>query len=334
MKTAGGNQWVPGNYGLLDFGNGNTAVINALLGHGLNGCQSTDDNATEPGNKNVTDAVNTRMDVYDGGPGTKSPSVCNLSNGTGCPAPNTRKDMTLTMTYTQTTARTVTVAPADNKVCGDTGGTVSYGSTFALNSGAKGFPRDSCHYSGTCSGGNFGDGSWDLSGYLAANHPGVTAGAIATALNNGHDATHLTRYDVYSWELATANAMNPQQVGATTNDGGKNGPQQTKIWTYTKQCNFAKPKLASSNYPTEKDRRVLPIVAADCSNLKGKGQAFVDYVLLRVFDVFLTEPSEQRTTPGVTDNKEIYGEVIGPAETFAGTSGFQYYSRNKPYLVR
>jgi hypothetical protein len=53
-----------------------------------------------------------------------------------------------------------------------------------------------------------------------------------------------------------------------------------------------------------------------------------------VFDIFLTEPSLQRTVPGPTDDKEIYGEVIGPAETFAGTTGFQYYSRNRPYLVR
>jgi hypothetical protein len=35
-----------------------------------------------------------------------------------------------------------------------------------------------------------------------------------------------------------------------------------------------------------------------------------------------------------TDDKEIYGEVVGPAETFAGSNGFQYYSRSKPYLVR
>ena len=93
--------------------------------------------------------------------------------------------------------------------------------------------------------------------------------------------------------------------------------------------------MASAAYPAEKDRRVLPIVAADCSKLKGKGTAFEDYILLRVFDVFLTEPSIQRNwyaTP--TDDKEIYAEVVGPAETFAGTNGFQYYSRNKPYLVR
>ena len=66
LKTAGGNAWAPGNYGYLDFGNGNPAVLNALLGNGLNGCQSTDDNQTEPGNKNATDAINTRMDVYAG----------------------------------------------------------------------------------------------------------------------------------------------------------------------------------------------------------------------------------------------------------------------------
>jgi len=54
--------------------------------------------------------------------------------------------------------------------------------------------------------------------------------------------------------------------------------------------------------------------------------------------VFLTEPSLQRDTAdgfrGTTDDKEIYGEVLGPAETFGGSGGFQYYSRNKPYLVR
>ncbi len=68
----------------------------------------------------------------------------------------------------------------------------------------------------------------------------------------------------------------------------------------------------------------------------------MDYLLLRVFDIFLTEPSLQRssTQTGIagatagTDDKEIYGEVIGPAETVGGGGGFQYYSRARPYLVR
>jgi hypothetical protein len=344
MKVAGGNQWAPGNYGYLDFGNGNQAVLDALVGNGLNGCQSTGSTQTEPGNKNATDAINTRMDVYGGTGATKNPSVCDGTTGSGCPAPNTRKDMTLTMTYTQQTAKTVTTAPADNQSCGATGGTVSYATSFnAPDAKAKGFPRDSCHYKGTCTGGNYGDGTWDITSYLAANHPGVTASQIAAALTasgTAASASTLTRYQVYSWEEQTAGATDPQQIGTTTVTSKTQG--QNTTWTFTKQCTFSQPKLATTSYPAQKDRRVLPIVAADCSNLKGKGSAFVDFTILRVFDVFLTEPSESRSpaqtgatgaTVG-TDDKEIYGEVIGPAETFAGTNGFQYYARNKPYLVR
>src|SRR3954466_1625185 len=66
LKTAGGNAWAPGNYGYLDFGNGNPALLSALLGNGLNGCEDEAGTQTEPGNKNATDAINTRMDVYAG----------------------------------------------------------------------------------------------------------------------------------------------------------------------------------------------------------------------------------------------------------------------------
>jgi hypothetical protein len=93
---------------------------------------------------------------------------------------------------------------------------------------------------------------------------------------------------------------------------------------------------------TAKDRRVLPVVAGDCSKLNGKGVAGVDFTILRVFDVFLTEPSLTRSAAATgiaaattgTDDKEIYGEIIGPSQALGGSSGFQYFSRNKPYLVR
>ena len=341
MKVGSGNSWAPGNYGLLDFGNGNTAVINALMGHGLNGCQATDDNETEPGNKNVTDAVNTRMDVYGGGPNTSSPSVCNLANGTGCPAANTRKDMTTIMSYsisqsTQTPEPAVPNCGAD-ATAKNANPELLYES-FALNSAAKGFPRDSCHYSDTCGtggGSNIGDASWERDAYMAANHSGTSTSTVAAAMGKTSDT--LTRYDVYKWELLNqaSGAMDAQQVGATIPDS-QNPKKQGQSWVfkYTKVCNFAKPQFAKGTYPPEKDRRVIPVVAADCTNLKGKGQAFEDYVLLRAFDVFLTEPSMTRGSPTPTDEKEIYGEVIGPAQVFGGTTGFQYYSRNKPYLVR
>lgn len=339
MKTAGGDQWAPGNYGLLDFGNGNPAVIDALLNHGLNGCQETDDNKTQPGNKNVTDAVNTRMDHYDGSPQTKNPSACNPADGGGCPAANTRKDMTLTMTWeTKISSASPQPEPA---ACGvpatapNENPSISYADDFTLNTGAKGFTRDTCHYSDSCADGNFGDAVWDRDAYLAANHPGVTAAMIATALGGDNTAATLTRYDIYTWELATPVGvkLDPLQVGAAVLVNKKvQGPQTT--WKFEKQCAFAKPKLAPAAYPAQKDRRILPVVAANCDELKGVGEAFEDYIILRVFDVFLTEPSLQRTLPGPTDDKEIYGEVMGPAVTFAGGSGFQYYSRSKPYLVR
>src|SRR6185295_11732266 len=133
--------------------------------------------------------------------------------------------------------------------------------------------------------------------------------------------------------------LDPMQIGAetATSSGGGN-----PTWTITKVCALNQPVFAAPAASTAKDRRVLPIVAANCDNLKGKGQAFEDYVILRVFNIFLTEPSLQRSAAqtGITgatqgtDDKEIYGEVIGPGETFGSGGGFQYYARNKPYLVR
>ena len=87
----------------------------------------------------------------------------------------------------------------------------------------------------------------------------------------------------------------PLQIGAadvTFKDQGGN-----RTWTIVKKCAFNKPKFATAAASTVKDRRVLPIVAANCDNLRGKGSAFEDYIILRVFDIFLTEPSLQRTRP-------------------------------------
>jgi len=356
MKVAGGNQWVPGNYGYLDFGNGNQAILNALLGFGLNGCQDTGTTQTEPGDKNATDAINTRMDVYGGTGATKNPSVCDTTTGSGCPAPNTRKDVTLTLTYSiQQSGALPAPDPSTVPQCGAAasgGGNPNPSTTYTANwnnnnwnqpsaaTHVAGFPRDTCHYT-SCTGGNFGDANWDRTAYLNANHPGVSAADIATAIGGGATAAKLTRFQVYSWEESTAGALAAREIGtmgpATIKSQGSN-----KTYTFTRQCSFPQPRFATGTYPAQKDRRILPVVAADCSDLKGKGSAFVDFKILRVFDVFLTEPSLTRTAAqtGVTgatagtDDKEIYGEVIGPAQTFAGTNGFQYFARNKPYLVR
>ncbi|WP_344706842.1 pilus assembly protein TadG-related protein [Sphingomonas swuensis] len=347
MKVFSGDSWAPGNYGLLDFGSGNTGVVNALLGFGLNGCQATDDNETEPGNKNVTDAVNTRLDVYAGSPSTKDASACKVATGEGCPAPNARKDMIIDISAKKTTKfETATATPTAEEIASATSSAPSCPSDpktdgYAFQeapSQATGFARDTCHYSDNCAGGNFGDKAWDRASYLAENHPGVTAAEIAAALDNGSTAATLTRYDIYQWELANPGARmaTKRSVNLVGPPDPPKGKKTTYSWTVKTQCAYPSVKYGSTAYPEQKDRRILPIVAADCSKLKGKGAAYEDYTILRVFDVFLTEPSLQRgpSSSPTTDEKEIYGEVIGPATTSESGSGFQYYSRSKPYLIR
>ena len=339
---------ISGNYGLLDFGQGTPAVTAALLGHGLNGCQNADDNQTEPGTKTpVTDAINTRMDVYaKNNPNVwsnKTGPLCNTADGTGCPAANTSKDMVVFLTVTKkntTTPPATPACPADPKSGGNVFDIPASGATDTSGSPVKGFSRDNCHYTDTCAASgiakNFGDGNWDRATYFADHHPGQLAAAATWA---GKDATAttgptaLTRYDVYRWENDDpANRLTPKSFVTTVKTPpDKNGKSD---YTITNQCTYPKPVFGSSAYPAEKDRRILPVVAANCDNLKGKGSAYEDYTLLRVFDIFLTEPSANRTFPGTTDDKEIYGEVVGPAETIGGGAGFQYYSRNRPYLVR
>jgi Flp pilus assembly protein TadG len=343
MKTGSKNSWFPGNYGYLDFGPGNPGVIDALLGHGLNGCQKIDESNTQPGNKDATDAINTRFDVYAGSGATNSPSICtDLADGTGCPDQDVGKDLTMTMTKVIVQSDSILTPPANTGTCGDaataknaTPVEISY-TPFVLNSSAKGMPRDACHYSGTCTGGNFGDGSWNRDAYFLGNYGWDHATWIA---NTGLSAT-VSRYNVYKWELAhrndTPSSLAPKQIGGVTSPSPN--PKHTghiNTYTYSRVCAFRKPVNAKG--PADQGRRILPVVAASCASLNGAAD-LDEFHAIRVFNVFLPEPSMNRTTaagfPGVTDDKEIYGEVIGSAVTPGGGTGFQYYSRNRPYLVR
>jgi hypothetical protein len=263
------------------------------------------------------------MDVYAGSPATKDPSICVANgDGTGCPAANTGKNMIVKLTdaHNNTTITDLPPAPtcpADPKAAG---------SVFVeAATPTKSFDRDTCHANGTC--GNFGNGTWDFAGYMAANHPGVDTALVP------HAGTTPTRYEVYKWELADTTRLDPKSFVTRTQKLRPNGRYDNGVTT---QCTYNRPVFGTANYLAQKDRRVLPVVAANCDLLNGKGSIGADFKLVRVFDVFLTEPSLQRTSyyPVATDDKEIYGEVIGPAKTFAGTTGFQYYARSKPYLVR
>lgn len=337
MKTGAKNSWFPGNYGYLDLGPGNPGVVDALVGHGLNGCQRIDESNTQPGNKNATDAINTRFDIYAGVGATSDPDICtDLADGSGCPDQNVGKDLTKTMTVVITKKKT-DPAPieADYGQCGDPATAknapteISY-EAFVLNSASKGMPRDSCHYTDSCDDDNFGDGAWNRNAYFQSNYGwDATEWPTETGLS-----ANVSRYDVYKWELAHRNdtpkgTLDPVEVSESPVTSKTTG--QNTTYTRTRVCAFRKPVDAKG--AANEGRRILPVVAANCESLNGKSDLDA-FQAIRVFNVFVTEPSMQRTSPGVTDDKEIYGEIIGPAETISGGTGFQYYSRNRPYLIR
>jgi len=310
--------WAPGDYGYLDFGNGASGVSTNLGGNQtIAGCYDNSGNLqTEPGNKaSVTSALNTRFDIYEAGTGT-----CDPSTGNYCPAENTRKDFVKTevVEFKNVTGSTVPTNPG----CGAAGATVT---DFTQNSLAKGFPRDTCHINGSCTS-NFGNGTWDVAGYFAANHPtdAVPTGASAT------------RYAVYKWELADktnrmqSQWLNPSGPPATKTTGPASNPKTD--YTYTNYCAYSQPVNGTAVVAstTQKDRRVMQVASVDCDGLNGKSPVKV----LKWLDVFLVEPSWDRTTPYSTGKSEIYGEIIGVATKPDGSNAFQYFSRNQPYLIK
>jgi len=309
--------WAPGDYGYLDFGNGASGLATNLGSNQENtGCFDNAGNlVTEPGNKaSVTTALNTRFDLYEPSAGT-----CNPGTGDYCPAQNTRKDFVKkeVVKFLNMTSAT----PPANPGCGAAGATVT---DFEQRASAKGFTRDTCHINGSCSS-NFGDGVWDVSGYFAANHPTATVPSGASA----------SRYNVYKWELTNKASYLPVQLTNSSDlpEVHETGPAKNPKYdyTYTNYCAYPQPVngtgVASSS--TQKDRRIVTVASVDCTGLNGKGAVKV----LQWVDVFLVEPSWNRTTPYSTGKSQIYGEIIGVATKPDGSNAFQYFSRNQPHLV-
>jgi len=311
--------WVPGDYGYLDFGNGASGLATNLgANNEAAGCfDNSGGLETEPGNKaSVTKALNTRFDIYESGV-----SSCDATSGNYCPAENVGKDFARkeVIEYKNWSG----TAPA-NPGCGATGGTGPNApkvtiSDFDQYPAAKGFTRDTCHIDGTCTT-NFGNGSWDVAGYFAANHP-------LDAVPSGDAAR---RYNVYKWELLSKSTRLPTQLLSSTTETSTHGSQTD--YTFTNYCAYPQPKNGTAvvESTTQKDRRVLTVAAVDCAGLNGKGAVKVKQWV----DVFLIEPSWDRSSPYSTGKSQIYVEIMGKATKPGGGSAFQYYGRNRPYLLK
>lgn len=343
VTRGGGGSWSPGNFGYLDTGLANGAVgVQMALGWvsppgnciSQSGADTVD---TEPGNMaSVTEALNTRFDIYDGD------NSC-ITGGTCPPSLNSRKDL-----VRDANASGINACKIQNQ--GWQEPTNFYDpSKPEITPAAMGHPRDVCHAlaSGSC-GLGFGDGVWHRDTYFRThylrtqNGTGGGAGTRWSAsdwqANTGLPST-ATRFQVYQWELANAGrvidgveVLGPSPASAAGNTPVNHG---TPICSQLQRNGG----FGSGTVPTAAiaDRRRLSVAVVNCraNNVSGNKRGVP---VQRWMDVFLVEPSLQRKAEGGrsgTGQDQIYVEVIG--ETIGGSSGETagaVVRRDLPYLVK
>lgn len=345
VVRGGGGAWSPGNFGYLDTGLANGAVgVAQALGWvsppgscvSQSGADTVD---TEPGNMtSVTEAFNTRFDIYDGA------NAC-WTGGTCPPSRNSRKDL---------------LHPNNSDACTTTGNsgwrepTNSYDPSAPQNAPtAMGHPRDVCHAlatgePGACTSA-FGNGVWHFETYLKTHYRRTQIGnngqpvgswwTLADWQANTGRSTTPTRYQVYLWELENegdpvdgVQILGPSPASANGNTLVNHG---TPICSQNQRDGgFGTGTVPNANVA---DRRRLSVAIINCraNNVNGNSTGVP---VQRWMDVFLVQPSLNRNSSGArrgTRQDELYVEVIG--ETTAGSSGETAGSvvrRDLPYLIK
>lgn len=296
----------PGNVGFLDLYGEHDSQYELGENAPYNDCGLIEDVTTEPGFRATeTRALNTRFDIF------ANPLSCDPANGDFCPAQNVRANLVFAE---ESTISTNSPTPPPPPACG----------TYERRSRerqpmtpeevaiAGSFTRDSCFDDGSCT--YMGDGNWDIAGYLARNHPGVSASGFARG----------TRYEIYRWELENpASRMAPRLVSSTV-ESRQRGNSGIYEHSFTNHCSYPEPQLATPLAPsnTQKDRRLLSVAAVDCTGLTGRSP--VD--ILGWLDVFLIQPADSEET--------IQSEVVGPALRPDNLPTFQYFGRDRAVLIR
>lgn len=346
LVEGGGGAWAPGNYGYLQTGLGPGAnVLEYALGANVppGDCLATDGVTTKPGeNTSVTDAINTRFDIYENG----LTNAC--TGGTCSPAMNVRKDVVRPATSTnfgyKTGSNPWDLPPSDKRYLPDP----ITGQESAPWPSSMGHPRDICHArntdlnsDNTCSGGRMGDGNWDRDLYFYVNYGPAGLGLYTTDVANtpddnwksigslidyadleGISLDDISRYDVYKWEIE-ADVLDPYTSHTTTQ--GSNT---------ISHLNYGRPVAPHVGLPAgtnQLDRRLTTVAVINCVQQVVQGQA-KDVQVAKWVEVFFVEPSiaRDRTSAG-----DIYVEIV--RETTAGgnaPTNPQVVRRDVPYLVK
>ncbi|WP_404380113.1 pilus assembly protein TadG-related protein [Caenispirillum salinarum] len=175
---------------------------------------------------------------------------------------------------------------------------------------AAALPQDNCIADGTCE--RFGDGDFSAGwgNYVDINHGGSESflDPYRGQFRNGTSSP--TRFEVYRAEIENTAIVQPGQTtaggGTTTEDGA---PQCFKDTTALSTPDYTYFDGAPKNdLRLLRDRRVLPVVVADCGAAGFDSKSFTpDDIIF----VFLTEPM------GDPAGSTIHVESLGPADGIA-----------------
>jgi len=337
LVEGGGGSWVPGNFGYLQTGlqPGANALEYALGANSPPGdCLGADDVTTKPGEStSVTDAINTRFDIYENG------LTNNCTSGTCSPSPNVRKDVVRPPGSTNFGFKTGNdpwdlVPAADQYLPDETTGAES-----APWPKSMGHPRDVCHArdadqnDAECSGGRMGDGVWDRNVFFWVNHKSLFGSPAAPnadwqnipslityAADNGITLNNITRYETYLWETASNNLASYFAYNDPQGQG-------------TDYYNYGSPQAGAGlpAGPNQLDRRLSAVAVVNCIQQAVQGQA-KNVTVAKWVEVFFVEPSLDRDR---TSKGDIYVEIV--RETTAGgnaPTNPQVVRRDVPYLVK
>jgi Flp pilus assembly protein TadG len=329
----GSGSWAPGNFGYLDSNGGSNGApgLREALGWGTppGDCIAQSGVDTKPGaTVTVTDALNTRFDIYDSNVSCTSPGSCpasinsvkdlvrpaNANGGNACKMHNQGwQEVAAAGRYLPTSATTPLPTTTTPLAMGD--------------------PRDMCHSvaSGGCTGTPIGDGLWDRDAYFRVNYHkagGAPWSSTDWQTNTGLGA-NATRYQVYSWEIAHrgqtidgTTVLAPSPAGAT---GNTNVSYGLPVCSPTE--GYGSGTVPGGAVP---DRRRISVAVVNCvaNNVHGSS---TNIPVEKWIDVFLVEPSlnRDRTTAG-----DVYVEVIGETQAGAGAAAGQVVRRDVPYLIK
>ena len=331
---SGSGTWAPGNFGYLDTQSGVSGAPGLREALGWNTppgeCVSADGVNTKPGaTVTVTDALNTRFDIFDSNTSCPSGGACS-------PSINVVKDVVRPKNASGNNACKLQNAGWQL----DTTGVGYYGQNVPTTAAdlpttttpsAMGSPRDECHAvsaSGVCGGSavqsRMGDGIWDRNAYFRTNYIRTTVGSSGQAVgtrwtsaewqaDTGLSPTvartasnYASRYNVYAWEIAHRGQTidGVTILGSHTTSGSGNSALTA----------YGGPQCGTGQIPnsTTPDRRRISVAVVNCVANGVKGNA-TNVPVEKWIDVFLVQPSVNRAR---TNNGDMYVEVIG--ETVAG----------------